>query len=217
MILSPVKLAAELRLDRSAVAALLLVAAVTLLALVVAVADGPLTGEAWLTRQVQKLPGFLEPLADANRAVTTTWFVIVVGAVAALALAARQEFRVAIVLGILLLAMPMAQAGIKDLVDRPRPTEEQVEIRAGYTSPSFPAGHLMSPSAVYGFGALWLWRTGRPRFRQGAVAIAAFLLLSCWANLYVGVHWPTDVLGGLLFGGALAFAAAHFAAKLDSR
>ena len=211
------KLRAELRLDRSAVAALLLVAAGTLLALVVAAADGPLAGEVWFTRQIQKLPGFLEPLADANRAVTTTWFVIVVGAVATLVFAARRGFRVAVVIGILLLATPVAQAGIKDLVDRPRPTEEQVEIRTGYTSPSFPAGHLMSPSAVYGFGALWLWRTGRPRFRQGSMAIGAFLLLSCWANVYVGVHWPTDVLGGLLFGGALAFAAAHFAARRGSR
>ena len=211
------KLSAELRLDRSAPAALLLVAAGTLLALVVAAADGPLLGEAWFTQQVQKLPAFLDYVAAVSLANTATFVVLVVGAVAVLVFAARHEFRVAFVLGILLLATPVAQAGIKDLVDRPRPTEEQVEIRTGYTSPSFPAGHLMSPSAVYGFGALWMWRTGRQRLRQGAGAIGAFLLLSCWANVYVGVHWPTDVLGGLLFGGALAFAAAHFAARRGSR
>lgn len=200
-----------------AVAALILAILGTVLTFVVAAVEGPLAGEVWFTRQVQKLPGFLEPLADANRAVTTTWFVLVVGGVVAGLFALRREFRVAIVLGALLLATPVAQAGIKDIVDRPRPTEEQVELRAGYTSPSFPAGHLMSPSAVYGFGALWMWRTGRPRFRQGAMAIAALLLLGCWANVYMGVHWPSDVLGGLLFGGALGFAGAHFAGKRDSR
>lgn len=207
------KRTADWRFDHRLLAALLFAAAGTVLALVVVAADGPLAGEVWSTRQVQKLPGFLEPLADANRAITTTWVVLTAGAVAAIAFAVRRELWLAAVLAALLVATPVCQAGIKDLVDRPRPTEEQVEIRSGYTSPSFPAGHLMSPSAVYGFGGLLLWQTGRPALRRGAAAVGALLLLSCWANVYVGVHWPTDVLGGLLFGGALAFAASWFAAR----
>ncbi len=190
-----------------------LFAAGTALAFVVVAADGPLAGEVWVTRQVQKLPGFLEPLADANRAVTTTWVVLTAGAGAALAFAVRRDLWMAVVVAALLVATPVCQAGIKDLADRPRPTDEQVEVRAGYTSPSFPSGHVMSPSAVYGFGALLIWRTGRPALRRGAVAVAALLLLSCWANVYVGVHWPTDVLGGLLFGGALAFMAAWLTSR----
>lgn len=204
---------ADWRFDPGLLATLLLAAAGTALALVVVAAEGPLSGEVWSTRQVQRLPGFLEPLADANRAVTTTWVVLTAGTAAALAFAVRRDLWMAVVVAALLVATPVCQAGIKDVVDRPRPTDEQVEVRAGYTSPSFPAGHVMSPAAVYGFGALLLWRTGRPRLRRGAVAVGAFLLLSCWANVYLGVHWPTDVLGGLLFGGALACLAAWLTSR----
>ena len=47
--------------------------------------------------------------------------------------------------------MALLQSGLKDLVDRPRPTADLVELRAGFSSPSFPAGHVMSPTVLYGF------------------------------------------------------------------
>lgn len=205
------KLTADLSPRRFAAGAGILAALGAVLALVVAAADGPLAGEAWLTRQVQTLPGFLEPLAHANRAVTTTWVVLTVGAAAGVVPLVRREWRVAAVLGVLLVATPVSQATIKDIVDRPRPTEEQVDLRAGYTSPSYPAGHLMSPAGVYGFAALWMLGQRDRRFRLGAALIGAVLAMALWANVYVGVHWPSDVLGGLLFGGALAVAGGAFA------
>jgi membrane-associated phospholipid phosphatase len=202
------KLTAEPTAQQLGAGAIVLAAIGVALAVVVAAADGPLAGEVWMTRQVQRLPDFLEPLAHANRAVTTTWVVLMVGAAAIIGPVLRREWRVAALLGVLLVVTPVSQAGIKDVIDRPRPTEEQVDLRAGYTSPSFPAGHLMSPAGVYGFAALWMLRQRDRRFRLAAAVTGSVMGLALWANVYVGVHWPSDVLGGLLFGGALATAGA---------
>ena len=68
----------------------------------------------------------------------------------------------------------------------------------------------MSPTVVYGFLAgLALLRPAWPRVVRVAIIamIVGLLLLTGLVNLYLGVHWPTDVLGGWLWGGAIVLAA----------
>ncbi len=71
---------------------------------------------------------------------------------------------------------------------------------------SFPSGHTSSSVAA----ALAIWKN-TPR-KYGIVAIVLAVLISL-SRLYVGVHYPTDVLGGVA-GGILAAWMAVWVMKL---
>ena len=78
------------------------------------------------------------------------------------------------------------------------------------TGLSFPSGHAASAMAVYGFLAILLLRSPAGRGFGWAAASAMGLLIAAIAlsRLVLGVHYASDVLGGLLAGGlALSLAA----------
>ncbi len=183
--------------------------AAILLAVPVALADSTLPGEAAIVRAVQEAPGWLEPAARGARAITTTEAVLLAGAaLAAILFAGRLRFAAA-ALAIGLVVLPIAQGGLKEVVDRPRPTEAQVDVRDGWTSPSFPSGHVMSGTLLFTYLAVSPAFRSRLSTRAAAtirgVAIAV-IVLNALANVYMGVHWPTDVVAGLLLGGGLGLA-----------
>ena len=172
---------------------------------VLAAQHARLPGDLDLAQRIQdsSFPGLR--VSKFVRLVTTTQVVLGTGAAAALTLwlfGWRQE-AVLLVAGVAVMAL--LQSGLKDLVDRPRPAPDLVELRAGYTSSSFPAGHVMSPTVLYGF-ALYLAAVLKLPvvFRVAVVGWSAFLLaLAGPANVYVGVHWPSDVVGGYAWGAVL--------------
>jgi membrane-associated phospholipid phosphatase len=164
-----------------------------------------LPGDLDLAQRLQEsdFPG-LRP-SKFVRLVTTTQVVLGTGGTAAVALWLFGWRKQAVVLVAGLATMALLQSGLKDLVDRPRPTADLVELRAGFSSPSFPAGHVMSPTVLYGF-LLYLALALRLPVAGRVVVVgwSAFLLaLTGPANVYVGVHWPSDVLGGYAWGAVL--------------
>ena len=98
---------------------------------------------------------------------------------------------------------------LKSWIARPRP--ELVPHLVQVTNASFPSGHAMISSAVYLTLALML-AEGMPRDgwrgRAGRVAVVAFFSLLAvligMSRVYLGVHWPSDVLAGWCFGTAWA-------------
>lgn len=89
---------------------------------------------------------------------------------------------------------------IKELLDRVRPTFNPIAETLG---PSFPSGHSASAAAFWAAAALVLARRRSARTRAliagGAVAIAVGVASS---RVLLGVHWMSDVMGGLAFGWA---------------
>jgi len=162
---------------------------------------GPLPGDERITDAVQRVPG-LELPSRVVRALTGTQLVLVLGALCVIALWLARLRREAVALGIALLILPFAQAGLKEIVDRPRPDPALVDRRTGFSSESFPSGHVMSGTLLYGYLLVLLLATGDPRqapwTRVAAALLALLLLGNLFANVYMGVHWPTDVLGGML-------------------
>jgi len=150
--------------------------------------------------QDRAVPGM--DLSRAVRAIGSTEVVLGTGAAAAVGLWLARRRREAVLLGLGLVVLPLLQHGLKELVDRPRPSEELVDLRAGFSSPSFPSGHVMSPALLYGFLLYLSLRTrANPWLRAAVAGVALFMLLfSGPANVYVGVHWPSDVLGGYAWG-----------------
>ena len=97
---------------------------------------------------------------------------------------------------------------LKAWVDRPRPMIVS-HLDLVYSS-SFPSGHAMMTPVVYLTLASVL-ANGERRRREKMLLLGAAVLLTAGvgvSRVYLGVHWPTDVLGGWCLGGAVALAAA---------
>ncbi|WP_051814122.1 diacylglycerol kinase family protein [Kitasatospora sp. MBT63] len=86
-------------------------------------------------------------------------------------------------------------------VERPRPTA--VRLDAAPPSSSFPSGHVGAAVALYGGIAVLavLWVRGPLRFPLAVLAGAVPVVVAV-SRLYRGMHHPTDVLAGLVNGGA---------------
>lgn len=87
--------------------------------------------------------------------------------------------------------------GIQFLVMSPRPADIRV-VRPASTFPSFPSGHA---AAAFGGATLvsLVWR------RAGPVALLCAVLVSL-SRVYLGQHFPSDLLGGAILGVAVATA-----------
>ena len=117
-------------------------------------------------------------------------------------------FLTAVVLGQTLLSTE-----IKNLVDRVRPTANPLAHTLG---PSFPSGHTTGAAACFAAFALILGR-GRSRNIQAALAGAAVFIACAVAasRVLLGVHWLTDVIGGLALGwGWFALCSIAFGGRL---
>jgi undecaprenyl-diphosphatase len=111
----------------------------------------------------------------------------------------RQWFRAAVfTVGVAL--APLFSAVVKFAFARPRPSVSQAIVVEG--SAGFPSAHALVSVVFYGllayvlFGYVKSWRT------KVAVALAAVftVLMVGLSRVYLGVHWPSDVLGGYLIG-----------------
>ena len=163
-----------------------------------AAAHDSLPGDVDITSWAQGLTFPGEPLSDVVRTVTSTEVVLGTGAAVALILWVRGQRRQAILLAGGLILLPLLQAGVKEIVERPRPDPELVDLRASFSSPSFPSGHVMSGTYLYGF-LLYLSSVlplASPARWTLALWSLFILIFNGPANVYLGVHWPSDILGG---------------------
>jgi undecaprenyl-diphosphatase len=101
---------------------------------------------------------------------------------------------------------------LKYSLGRPRP--EVVAALTDVLTPSFPSGHAMNSLIMYGAVAYIVGRLEPTvRMQRWTWALAALLIASIGASrIYLGVHYPTDVIAGFVAGvGWLIFIAAGIA------
>lgn len=107
--------------------------------------------------------------------------------------------------------------GLKHLFARPRP--ELVAHLVEVQTASFPSGHAMLSAVTFlTLGALLSRVQKSSRLKGYVISVAILLTLLIGASrIYLGVHWPTDVLAGWCAGAAWAMACWLLAMWLQKR
>lgn len=93
---------------------------------------------------------------------------------------------------------------LKSIYHRQRPAHELL-ITPGY---SFPSGHAFSSVVIYGLLGYVVWQCfSRHRWQRVLIVIVVVLLVLAtgFARVYLGVHYPSDVVGGWIAGSAVLF------------
>lgn len=107
----------------------------------------------------------------------------------------------------LLFSLLVGNLTLKPLVARMRPCWRNPDIRLLIANPtdfSFPSGHAMSSFAAA--MSMWMWK-----HRMGVLALTGAAVMAS-TRLYFYVHYPTDILAGLLIG-ILLGVSAYFVTK----
>ncbi len=104
---------------------------------------------------------------------------------------------------------------LKSLFDRPRPA--LVPHGSHFTTASFPSGHSLMAAATYLTLAAILCRVQSQHRVKAYLLFWALLLtvLTGVSRVYLGVHWPTDVLAGWALGATWAVACWLIAHRLQ--
>jgi undecaprenyl-diphosphatase len=125
-------------------------------------------------------------------------YVIVLAGLAAAGL--RAEAVLAVVSALL---ASLVGSGIKLLVGRLRPAGHGVHVAGHVTGYSFPSGHVTQYMTLFGFTFFLVFVTWRGGWLRTIVLVilAVLVVLVGPSRVYMGQHWPSDVLGAYLFAG----------------
>ncbi|MDE3075990.1 MAG: LssY C-terminal domain-containing protein [Chloroflexota bacterium] len=118
-------------------------------------------------------------------------------------LALKRQYRRATVSSAIVVLAAISLAALKLGIGRTRP--EQVLSLIPEDSFSFPSGHALLATVVYGLVAYLLVKAWTAPLAQFATIIGylVLVLLVALSRIYLGVHYPSDVLASLVFGGFL--------------
>jgi len=105
---------------------------------------------------------------------------------------------------------------LKEYFERVRPDIHRLIEIGGY---SFPSGHAMTAFSVYTILAFLFWRHISTRFGRIMLLIfsALFIFMIGISRIYLGVHYPSDILGGYFVSGMWCTLAIGFFQKYKNR
>ncbi|WP_270211201.1 phosphatase PAP2 family protein [Streptococcus anginosus] len=129
-----------------------------------------------------------------NTPVIVTWVVVLVGL-----FLYKKWWSEAILLAGNLALTGILVALLKHVYQRPRPTIQHLVEEGGF---SFPSGHALASTLVVGALVIIVSQRVKNRHLRHLlqVLLMVFILTIMTSRIYLGVHYPTDVLGSLFLG-----------------
>ena len=146
---------------------------------------------------------WIRHVAQAIAIATHPNYVLIAGVLAAVALVVKGYRRAGIWSVLVLVVARVAYYGMKQLVERPRPTwDDPIDPAPGW---SFPSGHATVLAAAAGvtivLASMLIRRRGLRRLLSSSAAGLALLVGA--DRVFYGVHYASDVAGGFLLGAAI--------------
>ena len=161
-------------------------------------------GPAWL-------PAVMRDITSLGSAPVLALFVLAVAG----SLVVRRQLHALVLVLVATVGGEVLNLALKEVFDRPRP---DVALHlTQVSSPSFPSGHAMESAVIYFTLAALLARLVEPRpLKLYFLALAAVLsFLVGVSRVYLGVHYPSDVLAGWTAGIAWALVCWTVASRLQ--
>lgn len=118
-----------------------------------------------------------------------------------------------------ILSSALVILGIKNIINRPRPTEFYVRLVEINRFQSFPSGHVMSYVLFFGFIIILMrnLKTIPHRLKQIITFISLFLMILIpFSRIYLGAHWLSDTIGGFILGLICLYPLCYFYFKKET-
>lgn len=162
-------------------------------------------------------PAWLEFVARDVTSLGGTAVLVMVTCAAVGYLLLARRWGAAILVTVSVVGGTLISSGLKAMFGRPRP--DLVPHAVEVTSASFPSGHAMLAMITYlTLGAVLAEVQDRHRYKVYILTWALVLsVLVGITRVYLGVHWPTDVLAGWCIGAAWALLCGMIALWLQKR
>ncbi len=135
------------------------------------------------------------------------WGLVWIFLAGALLIYPKTRHTAVLTLTALFLTFLMGEAFLKNLIQRPRPIDETIRTLLFHlpVTYSFPSGHAASSFAAAGVLA--------KHFRQHAILLYGLATVIAFSRVYLTLHYPSDLLAGLLLG----LACSLMVIKIDNR
>ena len=127
------------------------------------------------------------------------------------------KHRIELILFIFVVAgTPMINQALKQFFHRARPDLHRLIEIGGY---SFPSGHAMNAFTVYGIITFLLWRHISSRLGRTILILisSGFIFMIGTSRIYLGVHYPSDIIGGYFASGFWLSSAIWFFQRYKER
>jgi undecaprenyl-diphosphatase len=141
----------------------------------------------------------LDPITELGSTGAVTLIALLCLAIGALVGPWQHGIVAAAVIGLTALGVEI----VKSVVARERPEIlEPILVEHGF---SFPSGHATLSMTAYGVLAVLVWRSRLAReAKLAATALVGMIVFAVGVSrIWLGVHWPSDVLGGWIVGGVI--------------
>jgi undecaprenyl-diphosphatase len=165
-------------------------------------------GDLWLAQGIQSMSNdFLTSIMQGISILLDSWISYILVAVIALMVWWRTGWREAVLVlagGIL----AATSAVFKTIINRPRPSPDLITVFSQAGTSSFPSGHSFFAFMIFGLATYFSVTRLQNQFLRIATTtiFIALIVLVGISRIYLGAHWPSDVIGGYLIGGVFVAA-----------